>query len=361
MAEIVNKGRSKSLTVMSFLNRLVQISLQHKFNVHSTYILDKCNITEDTLSYLNVTLFFLAETRSRHDHFSCHTYVAADDGLKEHLSNAIHLINQSSRNTLKACHTTWNTYCGFLASYPGLGTGNIKHVLAFESFCYMQLTLSHNTIRMYLASIQHFLSIQPPRKAFLVRSLCSQSHSTWHPEASADSKRLPFSSATFWDMSAILSRSPFGLLPSLVIQASIYLAFRGFLRQGEFTYSGPGCQVLSRCHLVRLPDNFVLHLAVSNTQQSGPRVDLKLFQTHNDWCPVAVLNQLLTHLPSQSGSNLLLPFPTSPLSANQFTRHIHILLANLGLNPAGFLGILFGSEWVQPHLSMGGQTMSSGD
>lgn len=63
----------------------------------------------------------------------------------------------------------------------------------------------------------------------LVGNPCSQSLAAWYSETSASSKCLPISSSTFRNMSAILSQSPFGLLPSLVIQAAIYLSFYGLV------------------------------------------------------------------------------------------------------------------------------------
>lgn len=57
-ADIINKGRSKSLPIMSFLRRLVQLSLQHQFNVHCTFIPGKCNLAADALSRFNLISFF---------------------------------------------------------------------------------------------------------------------------------------------------------------------------------------------------------------------------------------------------------------------------------------------------------------
>lgn len=133
----------------------------------------------------------------------------------------------------------------------------------------------------------------------------------------------------------------FGLLPSLVIQAANYLAYYRFLRPGEFTCNNPAGQVLHRRHLVRYQDHFVFHLAVSKTQQSGPGVDIYLYKTNNSWCPVTILNCLLSLLPEQSGSSPLLPFPVKPLSASQFMEHVRILLRNQHLNPSQYSGHSF--------------------
>lgn len=224
--------------------------------------------------------------------------VTAEDGLKPHLHNATQLINRSlSRNTLKAYHTAWNAYCRFLASCPRAGTGDIRHVLAFILYCHTQLALSHNTI-------QHFLSLQVPGKPslFPARTIKSILCGIQKHQPVANCKHVPITGAIFRDMSTILSRSTLGFLPSLVIQAAIYLAFYGFLRPSELTFSGPSGQILCRHYLAHFQDHFVLHLVVSKKQQTSPGVDIQLFQTNNLWCPVVILDRLLSHLPSQSNS-----------------------------------------------------------
>ncbi|XP_073462173.1 uncharacterized protein [Aquarana catesbeiana] len=57
-ADIINKGRSKSLAVMSFLRRLVQLSLQHQFNIHCAFIPGRYNSAADALSRFNYSSFF---------------------------------------------------------------------------------------------------------------------------------------------------------------------------------------------------------------------------------------------------------------------------------------------------------------
>lgn len=131
---------------------------------------------------------FPAETWSQPNNYSYPILVTADDGLKPHI-NVTQLINQLlSRNTLKSYRTAWNTYCRFLASCPRAMTGDIKHDLAFTLYCHMHLALSHNTIRLYLAGIQHFLSFTEPRQSIFIRSPHSQIHPTRHPETAACSQ-----------------------------------------------------------------------------------------------------------------------------------------------------------------------------
>lgn len=109
-----------------------------------------------------------------------------------------------------------------------LSSGSIPHQV---SYCHTQLAPSHNTISLYLASIQHFLYLQDPRElsvstAHTVRSLLRgiQKH---QPIANGNTcpSQLP---------SLRTCQKPH-TFPSLVIQAAIYLAFCGFLRPNKFT------------------------------------------------------------------------------------------------------------------------------
>ncbi|XP_077338852.1 uncharacterized protein LOC143983254 isoform X2 [Lithobates pipiens] len=96
--------------------------------------------------------------------------VSAEPGLAQHLQTATLLINSSlSRNTLKAYQTAWRAFNKFLTHHSE-ETSGIKHILAFISHCHTQLTLSHNTMRLYLAGIQHFLSLRDPAKPYLLTS-----------------------------------------------------------------------------------------------------------------------------------------------------------------------------------------------
>lgn len=150
----------------------------------------------------------------------------------------------------------------------------------------MDLVLSHNTIRLYLAGIQHFLSLQNPKKPslFAAHTVKAFLRGIQKCKQVAGAKRLPISSTMFRDMSAMLSRSTFGFLSSLGIKAAIYLAFYGFLHPGEFTYRGPNSQIPCMGHLSQHQDHFVLHLTVSKAQQAGRDMDIKLFQTLTVWC-----------------------------------------------------------------------------
>lgn len=129
-------------------------------------------------------------------------------------------------------------------------------------------------------------------------------------------------------MLAILSRSQFRLLPSLVIQVAIYLAFYGVQRPREFTYIGPGCQALRRCHLTHLKDHFVLNLSKPNS--------------------VALGSMSSSFRPTTSGAQDRFSLPA-----------LQILASSSDTSTPDFLDTPFGLHRLQLHLSTGCQTMPS--
>ena len=136
--------------------------------------------------------------------------VSTDPGLTQHLQQATQLINQSlSRNTLKAYHTAWDTFTNFLTRHSANTTPSVKHVLAFISYCHTCQSLSYNTIRLYLAGVQHFLTLHDPAKPSLFTSHAVKAalRAVQKQQPVVNAKRLPITSTIFRDLSAILATS----------------------------------------------------------------------------------------------------------------------------------------------------------
>lgn len=58
-AEIINKGRSGSLIIMSFMRRLTWLGLMHNFHFQGEFISGVCNVAADALSRSDFRRFFL--------------------------------------------------------------------------------------------------------------------------------------------------------------------------------------------------------------------------------------------------------------------------------------------------------------
>lgn len=117
---------------------------------------------------------------------------------------------------------------------------NNQYLLAFVAYCPSWLKLPHNTIKGYLAGIQHFISLLHPGRpsVFAAHAFKAILKGIQKCNPPSPTNRLPVTGHVFRGMSDILSRSPLGLLPSLTLKAAIYLAFYGFLRPGGFTCTG---------------------------------------------------------------------------------------------------------------------------
>ncbi|XP_044132601.1 uncharacterized protein LOC122932036 [Bufo gargarizans] len=254
------------------------------------------------------------------------------------------LITKSlSISTLRSYRRAWVVFLDFQLLYPRGDTGQVKYMVAFVSYCHSVLALSYNTIRLYLAGVQHFLALQEPDRPsiFSAHPIKAILRGIQKSQVTVKSVRQPISGDTFRSLSEVLTLSPFGVLPSLVIKAAMYLAFYGFLRPGEVTQARQGAVALHKGDLVRMGSNFHLQLPHNKTRQVGPGHVVKFFQTTNAWCPVTVLDNLLLALSLHSPTDPLLPFPVGPLTSSQFIKHIRILLTSVGLNPAQFSGHSF--------------------
>lgn len=220
--------------------------------------------------------------------------------------------------------------------------GNIKHILAFVSFFHTELTLSHNSIRLYLAGIQHFLSLQDPEKsslfmAHIVRAILQsiQKHQPIAGDTLTHFKcHVPGHVSYPFTVPLQVSAQPGH-------QSRHLLSFLGFPGTRRVHLQRPQLPGAAQVSPVPPPRSF--HTTPGGVQDPTDKlgVDVKLFLNLNEWCRVAVLDKLLMHLFSQSSYSALLPFPTSPLGANQFIKHVRILLAYLGLNLSLYLGHSF--------------------
>ena len=215
--------------------------------------------------------------------------------------------------------------------------------MSFSAYCHSERTLSASTIKTYLAGVQHFRSLQVPDRPsiFAAHPLKAVLRGIQKTQGSSRLSRQPITGQIFRDLSDILSTSPFGVGPSLVLKAAIHLSFFGFLRPGEVSRASCHAPVLLRGSLARFPEHYELQLPNNKTRQIGQGFVVKYYRTHNSWCPVEVLDSLDRLFTSSPRDSPLLPFPTHPITSKQFIGHVRILLANLHLDPVRFSGHSF--------------------
>ncbi|XP_044125174.1 mucin-5AC-like [Bufo gargarizans] len=231
-------------------------------------------------------------------------------GLNSLLEEAKGLVAKSlSPNTARNYQAGLRAFEKFTKSHPRGQHSEISHIMAFLAYCHSHLSLSHSTIRLYLAGIQHHAMLTTPHRKslFSVQAIKATLRGIQKEGKGSVSLRQPVSSKLFRDLSSSLDGNPFGPSTSLILKAAMYLAFYGFLRPGE-VLAGPNRHNHPlKQHLLWGQGHFTLLLPSTKTNQTGPPSEVKFYPTLNDWCPVQVLHQLLVHIRDSSPDSPLLP------------------------------------------------------
>ena len=169
--------------------------------------------------------------------------------------------------------------------------------------------------------------------------------------------RHPISRASVIALSGIISRLPTQptllsapLKDDLNVAAAARIAFAGFLRVGEFTYSTAhranahtfAATKLTRSDIRFSPtlDHAVLTLKRSKTDRKHKGVNIVLAATNDAACPVEALSKLFTHDPQPAGAPLF-AFASGPFSAPAFTKRIVSQLHQAGVDTTGIKGHSF--------------------
>lgn len=238
---------------------------------------------------------FLTASGSRMDGPASSPLLAVSHGLNTFWTQAIDLANRSlSRNTLKAYTTGCKTFLRFTPLYPCSCPEDINYVMSFTAYCHSELALSASTIKLYLSGIQHFRSLHTPDSPsiFAAHPLKAMLRGIQKTQGRSQLSQQPITGQIFRDMSDILSPSPFGTGPSLVLKAAIFLSFFGFLRPGEVSQASGHAPILLRGSLTRFTEHYELQLPNNKNRQTGQGFVVKYYQTNSNWCPVEVLDSL---------------------------------------------------------------------
>lgn len=93
----------------------------------------------------------LCSSRSRSGGQAGSTIFPVNVGLDTLRLQATNLVKASlSRNTLRVYKTAWRCFCSFMSLYPCNWVGDVKYMMAFTACCNGKLSLSFNTIKLYL-------------------------------------------------------------------------------------------------------------------------------------------------------------------------------------------------------------------
>ena len=219
----------------------------------------------------------------------------------------------STRRNYETPRSRFTTFCA-LSNYrhPNAGCFPAEATWLIEWLCSLAGTVKVKTMKAYLVGIKSYqLDLGIDCKAFtdpqLERTIQGIKHDHNEPQRRT---RTPLTRPY---LLRILSTHRSPNYENAVIQAVFTLAFAGFLRVGEFTYSradtelGPAFPkwfLTKRC--IRLSSNgeyLELNLPSSKTDPFRARIKLTIAATHNLGCPVRAMKEFLardTHRPQHA-------------------------------------------------------------
>lgn len=146
--------------------------------------------------------------------------------------------------------------------------------------------------------------------------------------------RQPFMGKMFRSLSDMLQGYPFAKYTSLLIKTTMYLAFYGFLRPGEFTCASRCKNYLRKNQLSWDGSCYILALTSTKTTRPGQLTEVKYFPAGNKWCPVRTIREWLQFIEETLGEAPLVLLGSAPLSCTNFLKFIRILLRNIGVDPS---------------------------
>lgn len=227
-------------------------------------------------------------------------------------------------------------------------------LMYFVAHCDENLHLSYSTIKLYLSGIRFFYlkmkGFNPLENMSGQPSPCLQTilNGVKKKQASTHVKRtrLPITSSILCKICHLLHSGLFDMFTSSLLEAACTAAFFGFLRCGEFT-------VLSEinvndCLLTQdvmcFENSVVLNLKQSKTDPFRKGVQIQLFKTNTNVCPVSAIHKYLD-LKARAFSRVPNPFfvtkEGSVLTRSYFVDKLKFLLCKLGYNPENYNGHSF--------------------
>lgn len=219
-------------------------------------------------------------------------------------------------------------------------------LIYFVAFCDEHLKLAYTTIKLYLSGIRYFYlrikGFNPLQNSVGQNSACLQSILTGVKKKQSlysisKRTRLPITLSILKKMCNLLRSGILDMFTSYMFEAACTVAFFGFLRCGEFTvHSDVHYDDYVSTEDVICHDTFVtITLKKSKTDPFRHGVQIKLFKTNTDVCPVNAISKYLT-LRSRVFRKQPMPFfvtkEGSILTRAFFINTLKVLLSHLGLN-----------------------------
>ena len=220
----------------------------------------------------------------------------------------------------------------------------------FIVYCFRVLNVRSTTIRMYLAALRFYCSInQLPSslhdmngdRTFSINTLLKAVEKVQKPSRPP---RLPIDAALLSRMCAILDGSYFDAYWDALFKAVLSCAFFGFLRPGEFTTQRfHPSRNLTISDISFVSNSVLLHLKRSKADRLNRGVSVRYFPTHDLMCPIANLRRYLRFRSCrfrQTSTQIPLFMMTNgnALSRREFISRLRSLLSTLGHNALRYSG-----------------------
>ncbi|XP_071169413.1 uncharacterized protein [Mytilus edulis] len=305
-----------------------------------------------------------AGTKSRSDTHTLSSSSSFDDGLTKQVEE----LWEAS-----LCISTRKTYnSGFLCFNTFMAMTNQNHInsvpiidedclIYFVTYCKNSLKLAHATIKVYLAGIRHnYLRIGHPDPLTNCARLECILRGIKKSQNNVKQKRLPITSQILKQLCCMLKQGVFSPFVDLMLQCSFNLAFFGFLRCGEFTYSSKIARqdtlLIQNIDLdIKEPksvltgptpfQNFTVHLNSSKCDPFREGINITIFE--NDiFNPVDLMRRYLQvrkNYGARPDSYLFVhdEYNNAPLSRDTFISLLRESLFRLGYNDSKFCGHSF--------------------
>ncbi|CAG2243552.1 unnamed protein product [Mytilus edulis] len=227
-----------------------------------------------------------AGTKSRSDTHTLPSSSSFDDGLTKQVEE----LWEAS-----LCISTRKTYnSGFLCFKTFMAMTNQNHInsvpiidedclIYFVTYCKNSLKLAHATIKLYLAGIRHnYLRIGHPDPLSNCARLECILRGIKKSQNNVKQKRLPITSQILKQLCCMLKQGVFSPFVDLMLQCSFNLAFFGFLRCGEFTYSSKIARqdtlLIQNIDLDINFQNFTVHLNSSKCDPFREGINITIFE-----------------------------------------------------------------------------------
>ncbi|KAK6178596.1 hypothetical protein SNE40_013349 [Patella caerulea] len=221
-------------------------------------------------------------------------------------------------------------------------------ILKFVSYCHDILRVKSTTIKLYLCAIRFHYIVHDTDNLFtsdtklirvetMLKGIRKSEHATVQ-------KRLPLTNNIIKDIVTLLRKGFFKSNIDQLMEAACVIAFVGFLRCGEFTALDTFCPESNICceDIVFFENRAVLRLRASKTDIFRRGVDINLFQTNSDICPVASLKRYIqSRTPLQRQEPFFIMDKNQALTRSFFLKSLKSLLYALGFNADLFNGHSF--------------------